>query len=306
MQDYTSCIHVGCNLKPVLLQLSCQPLLYHLPQLLVMRCARLFLIQRARKYSQSLSERKWLVFYIPNFFFVFSAFSRQIFAIKILNARISYYFYANFALLPSTFVQPSFLLNFLASSSFVVYITMFPLGKVCATRNLMVVILFSTRQASILYAISLGAYFFISSAAVLSLSLTSISLFLLQRRRRVFALAAIATQVCGLGEAIVATCCSFKSVNLMFIPFCCQNCSFAKDFMLSSFCHICAGIGPRRVASTYSILMCIIFSTYSMGILLLVLIFSCMDFRYSTVKAPCSVIFVYWVPLEGQFAAMVA
>ncbi len=76
--------------------------------------------------------------------------------------------------------------------------------------------------------------------------------------------------------------------------------------MLSSFCHICAGVGPQRVASAYSMLTRIIFSTCSIGILLLVLIFSYMDFRYSTVRALCFVMFACWVPMEGQFVAMVA
>ncbi len=76
--------------------------------------------------------------------------------------------------------------------------------------------------------------------------------------------------------------------------------------MLSSFYHIWACVGPRRVASAYSMLKRMIFSTCSMGILLLVLIFSWMNFRYSTVRAPCSVIFACWVPIEGQFVVMVA
>ncbi len=76
--------------------------------------------------------------------------------------------------------------------------------------------------------------------------------------------------------------------------------------MLSSFCHTCAGVGPQLVASAYSWLTHKIFSTCSMGILLLVLIFSCIDLRYSTVRAPYSVIFACWVPIEGQFVAMVA
>ncbi len=49
-----------------------------------------------------------------------------------------------------------------------------------------------------------------------------------------------------------------------------------------------------------------IFSTCSVGILLLVLIFSCMDFRYSMMTSPCSVIFACWLPMEGQVVAMVA
>ncbi len=79
-----------------------------------------------------------LAFCVIIFFFVSSAFSKSIFAMGILNATIPYRFRANLALLSSTLVQPSSPLNFLASSSFVVCITMSPICRVCAARSLIV------------------------------------------------------------------------------------------------------------------------------------------------------------------------
>lgn len=119
-------------------------------------------------------------------------------------------------------------------------------------------------------------------------------------------LATIVTQVYDLREAIIIASYFIKTVSLLFIPFCYWDCSFARDSMLSSFCHICTSVKQRHDVSTCLMLMHIIFSTYSIGILLLVLIFYCIDFRYSTIKTPCSVMFVYGVRIESQFIAMVA
>lgn len=52
--------------------------------------------------------------------------------------------------------------------------------------------------------------------------------------------------------------------------------------------------------------MCIIFSIYLLGILLLVLIFSYIDFRQSTINASCFVIFACYMSIEGQVVAIVA
>ena len=119
-------------------------------------------------------------------------------------------------------------------------------------------------------------------------------------------LAAIATQVYGLGKTILTTCCFFRIVSLSFMLFCCWDCFFAKDSMYLSFCHIWAGIRLQRVAFTYSILTRMIFSTCFMDILLLVLIFSCIDFRNSTVRIVYSMMFACWVSMEGQFVVMIA
>ena len=148
--------------------------------------------------------------------------------------------------------------------------------------------------------------FVIISTEALSRSLITISLFMLYRRRRNFALVAIAAPVCSLRRATVAACYFFRIVNLSFMQFCCWDCCFARDSMLSSFCHIYAGVGLQRVVSAYLILTRGIFTTCSMGILLLVLIFSCIDFRYSTVRAPFSITFACWVSIEGQCAAIIA
>ncbi len=125
-------------------------------------------------------------------------------------------------------------------------------------------------------------------------------------RGRVFSLATIAAQVCSLGEAIVAACCSFKTVSLSFMPFCFCDYFFARDSLLLNFCHFCIGVGPWCVASAYSMLTSMIISTCSTGIPLLNLIFLWIDFRNFTVRAPCSLTFACWVPIESQFVVIVA
>lgn len=48
-----------------------------------------------------------------------------------------------------------------------------------------------------------------------------------------------------------------------------------------------------------------LFNGYLVGILQLVLIFSCMEFKYSTTSAPCSVMFACWVPMQSHVVALV-
>lgn len=62
-------------------------------------------------------------------------------------------------------------------------------------------------------------FIFIFSAKVLSLSLTTILLFLSLTKGRFFALANIATQVCGFREVCVADCYFFEPISLSFISF---------------------------------------------------------------------------------------
>ncbi len=162
-----------------------------------------------------------LAFCMIIFSFVSFAFSKSIFAMRIPNVTIPYRFRVNFALHPSILVQPSSPLNFSAFSSFVVCIAMSPLGRVCAARNLVIVMLFSIRWASILCATSSRTCFVINSTEALSMSLITISLFMLYRRGRKFALTAIAAQVCSLRRATVAACYFFRIVNLSFMQFCC-------------------------------------------------------------------------------------
>ena len=90
-----------------------------------------------------------LAFCMIIFSFVSFAFSKSIFAMRIPNVTIPHRFRVNFALHPSTLVQPSSLLNFSAFSSFVVCIAMSRLSRVCSARNLVIVMLFSIRWASI-------------------------------------------------------------------------------------------------------------------------------------------------------------
>lgn len=110
---------------------------------------------------------------------------------------------------------------------------------------------------------------------------------------------------CSLGGVNIITHCFLRTVSLLFILSWCWDCFFARDSMLSSFCHIYAKVGPWHVASAYLMLTYIIFSTYLVGILLLILIFSYMNFRYSTINAPYFVIFACWMPMEGQIVAIV-
>ena len=120
-----------------------------------------------------------LAFWVTSFSFVSSIFSKSIFATGIPRATTPYRFRVSFALLPRTFVQPSSSLNFSASSILVVCIATSPLGRVRAAQSLVVVILFSTKYASILCATSSGACFLISSAEALSFSFTTIAFCLL-------------------------------------------------------------------------------------------------------------------------------
>lgn len=66
--------------------------------------------------------------------------------------------------------------------------------------------------------------------------------------------AAIASQICGLGKAIIVTGCFFRTISLLFMLFCYWNCFFAKDSILLNFCHICASAKLPRVAFLYFVI----------------------------------------------------
>lgn len=137
-----------------------------------------------------------LKFCMTVFSFVFFIFFKSIFAMGIFNVKIPYCFCANLTLLPSIFVPLFFLFHFSSFFSFIVCITMFLLSKVHAMQSL-VMILFYMRQASILRATFLKACFFIFSIETLLLNFSIILFFLLQKKGRVFALAAIVSQIWG-------------------------------------------------------------------------------------------------------------
>lgn len=185
-----------------------------------------------------------LVFCITIFSFASFVFSKSIFVMKISNVIILYYFYANYALFLSMFVQLFSSLNFLVFSLFVVYITIFLFGSVYVMQSLVVVMLFSMKQVLILYKIFLRTCLFIFSTKALLLSLTTILLFLLQKEEYVFILVAITIQISDLRDTIIIIYYFFRIVSLSFMPFYYLDCFFVRNSMLLGFCHICTGIGP--------------------------------------------------------------
>lgn len=119
-------------------------------------------------------------------------------------------------------------------------------------------------------------------------------------------MAAIITHVCGLEKAMIATCLSILIVSLSFIQFWCCDYFFRRHFMFSSFSHVCTTFVPGCVFSVYLMMMCNIFSIYSISNWLLVLIFSYIKFMWSKMRALSSVMIAIWMPMKGLFVAIVA
>ena len=138
-----------------------------------------FLLDESQKRLSIFMPVHMLAFCVTSFSFVSSIFSKSIFVVEIPRAAIPYCFCINLALLPKTFVPPSLSLNFSTSYIIVVCIATSPLGRVCGARSFVVVILFSMRYTSILFATFSGACFLIFSAESLWLSFTTSSFCLL-------------------------------------------------------------------------------------------------------------------------------
>lgn len=104
-------------------------------------------------------------------------------------------------------------------------------------------------------------------------------------------------QIWDLVRFVADTHSFLRTVSLLFILLCCWNCSFTRNFMFSSFCHIFIEMGARRVAFAYLMLADIIFSTCLLHIWLLVLIFFYIALKYFIMNALCSIIFMCWMPM---------
>lgn len=120
-----------------------------------------------------------LAFYVNYFLFVSLIFLESIFAMEILSTTIPYCSCINLVLLPNTFVQPFFSLNFSTSSIFLTYIAKFSLGRVWIIRKFVLLILFFVRYVSILLAIFLKAYFYICTLKALLFSFITSLFYLL-------------------------------------------------------------------------------------------------------------------------------